>query len=235
MANGTKKIGWLPANDAEEEKAERGEVYQGQDGNFYQHENIAEASRKNPPVAATPEPPKSAAAPAPAASTPPEASGKVPSAADLDAVAAEQQAKNDTATKTGVQMAAPPSFQKPAPQGAPSDLGYDADKMDSTGKNKKDGVSVGPRGKDAPLDALSDAERAARTVAADAKQAIGSAATHLKDSAGKLKGSFKVTPQGVDKNGAKIPDKVDYDSPTAEFQPVHGPRGVGAPKDTFSR
>lgn len=236
MANG-KKLGWIPADEEQEEKAEGGEVYQGQDGNFYQHQDMAKASPKNPPAPApepakVPEPPKPApASSGPSAAAPPTASG-MPSGADLDAAAKGEAAKNATMAKTAVQLEPPASFQKPAPQDKAPDLGYDADKMDSTGKNKKDGTTVGPRGQDAPPDTLSEAERAARAVKGAAKK-IGESVTHLIDSRGQKKGSFAVEPQGVDKNGAKIPDKVDYEAPTGKFQPVHGPRGKGAPKDTF--
>jgi hypothetical protein len=202
MANGSKAMNWTPANDAEEAKAERGEVYQGKDGKFYQHENMPKASAKNPPASV-------------------ESAPKAPSAADLDAVAAEEAAKQATA-------AAP---------GAPSTKAVEADfdKVDSTGKNLKSGAIPGPKGKDAPPDVLSDAERSKIASAAEARISKNMANTHAVDSIGNKKGSFKVVPQGLDRNGAKIPDKVDYSKPVTPVAAQLGPRGSGAPKDTFHR
>jgi hypothetical protein len=214
MANG-RKMGWYPANADEEEKAAAGEPYQGLDGKFYRHENMPAATPKNPPA---PVAPAAAAVPQPA---PPPSSQ--PSAADLDAVAAEEAVKQATA---------PPAKLPPTVTGglAPD---FDTDKFDSTGKSVKDGSPIAPRGADKPPDVMTDAERAAVVRKQEAKLAKGMPNTSMVDSIGKRKGAFKVIPQGLDRNGARIPDKVDYSQPVEVHNPVHGPRGKGAPKDTF--
>ena len=210
MANGKKQQGWYPANVDEEAKAARGEVYQGQDGEFYQHENMPKASPKNPPE--------------PVASAVPPPSNQ-PSAADLDAVAAEEAVKE--ATAPAIKLA-------PAVTGglAPD---FDTDKFDSTGKNVKDGSPIAPRGADKPADVMTDAERAAIVTKQEARLAKGMPNTSMVDSIGKPKGAFKTVAQGLDKHGARIPDKVDYAQPVEAHNPVHGPRGKGAPKDTFHK
>lgn len=218
MANGKAKPGWTPANEAEATKAGAGEVYQGQDGEYYQHENMPKASPKNPPAPAT---------------------SKAPSADDLDAVAEEETVKAATAppVQTSANPPAParePSFRKGV-SGAPTNPDFDQDKFDSTGKNVKSGSIPGPQGADKPPDVMTDEERAAVAKKQEAKLASGIASTHGVDSVGKLKGSFEVTPQGNDKNGAKIPDKVDYAKPVTPVAAQVGPRGQGAPKDTYHR
>ena len=209
-----KTQGWYPANDVEAEKAAQGEVYQGQDGEYYQHENMPAASPKNPPAPAAPE-----ATPAPA--IPPQA----PSAADLDAVAAEQAAKEATAAPI------PPKQVLGGPQ-SPS---YDSDKFDSTGKNVKAEPRPGPRGQNLPPDVMSDADRAAISTKQEERLAKGLAPTHSIDSIGNKKGTFEVVPQGNDKHGARVPDKVDYSKPVTPVAAQVGPRGKSAPKDTFHR
>jgi hypothetical protein len=220
MANGTKAQGWTPANEVEAGKAVLGDVYKGMDGKFYQHENISKATPRNPP----------APAPHPQA-TPPATKESGPSSADLDAVAAEEAAKHATA--------APPSLvSPPAPKaapGGPTNPSYDADKLDSTGKNEKSGVTPGPRGVNQPADVMSDEERAQAGIQQEARLSKNMSSTHSVDSIGAKKGAFEVTPQGLDKHGARIPDKVDYDKPVDPLPAQVGPRGIGAPKDTFHK
>jgi hypothetical protein len=206
MANG-KKMGWYPANSDEETKAAAGEPYQGMDGKFYRHENMPAATPKNPPA---PVPPSAVT---------------VPSAADLDAVADEETVKQATA----VPVKPPPTVTG----GLAPD--FDTDKFDSSGKGVKDGSPIAPRGADKPLDVMTDAERAAVVQKQEAKLAEGMPNTSMVDSVRNPKGTFKTTPQGLDKNGARIPDKVDYSQPVEVHNPVHGPRGKGAPKDTFHK
>lgn len=222
MANGTKKPGWTPADETQAAKAAAGEVYQGQDGEYYQHENMPKASPKNPPAPAAP-------APTPAPPAAPTASAYPPSAADLDAVAAEEAVKAATAPPPG------PSFMKPAPI-APKNVDYDADNLDSTpAHNPKDGSLIAPRGVNQPPDVMTDEEKAAIADKQEAKRRVGMANTSSVDSVGKPKGEFKVTSQGNDKNGARIPDKVDYSTVVEAHNPVVGPRGAGAPKDTYHK
>lgn len=206
MASGAKSMNWTPKNDTEEAKALKGEAYQGQDGKFYQHENMSKASPKNPPAAAA-----AVVADAP----------KAPSSADLDAVAAEESAKQATAPK---EVAA-----------SMATIGFDSDKFDSTGKGKKDGSLLGPRGADTPPDVMSDVERGKAAKAQEARLSKNMPSTHGVDSVGNKKGSFEVTSQGLDKHGAKIPDKVDYSKPVTPVAAQVGPRGSSAPKDTFHR
>jgi len=231
LANGTKQQNWSPANAAELEKAERGEVYRGLDGKFYQHENMPKASPKNPPAAVQPGDPPAAPRPQTQA-TPPATRESGPSSADLDAVAAEEAAKHATAAPPSLE--APPSSAKPVP-GGPTNPSYDADKYDSTGKNAKKDATPGPRGDNRPADVMSDDERAAVATKQETRLAQGMSSTHSIDSTGKPKGSFETVPQGLDKHGARLPDKVDYAKPVAPVPAQVGPRGQGAPKDTFHR
>jgi hypothetical protein len=242
MANGKKEQPWYPADDVEAEKAAQGEVYEGQDGQFYQHENMPKASPKNPPAVAPPPAPEptlqtSAKAESPAPkphphATLPAVSESGPSAADLDAIAAENAAK--LATSAPPSLVPAPSVTKPV-HGGPTNPSYDADKYDSTGNTeKKDGIP-GPRGVDRPADVMSDEERAAVATKQEDRLRKGMSPTHSVDSTGQTKGEFAVVPQGNDKHGARLPDKVDFSKPVEAHNPVAGPRGQGAPKDTFHK
>lgn len=230
MANGQP---WYPANDVEAEKASRGEAYQGKDGEFYQHEDMPKASPKNPPAPAEPAAAEVAAetpAPHPHA-TPPATRESGPTAADLDAVAAEEAINLATSAPASTISAPAP---KPTP-GGPINPSYDADKYDSTGENLKQDGPLGPRGVNRPGDVMSDDERAQIAVKQEGKLRKGMSPTHSIDSVGKPKGSFKTVAQGHDKHGAKVPDKIDYTQPTEVHVPMVGPRGAGAPKDTFHK
>lgn len=142
-----------------------------------------------------------------------------PSAADLDAIAAEQAAKTATAPK-------PPTAQAVGPS-------LDSDKKDSLGNDKSDVVPIGPRGDNLPGDVMTEAQKQAVTDKQDARLKVGMSSTDAKDSIGKAKGTYKHLPQGFDKHGARLPDKIDMSKPM-EPPPVHvGPRGVGAPQDTY--
>jgi hypothetical protein len=124
------------------------------------------------------------------------------------------------------------SHRKATP-GGPINPSYDADKFDSLGKEAKEDGPQGPRGKNSPADVMTDDERAAVVQKEQDRLAQGMAPTDKIDARGDLKGHFEVTPQGHDKHGARIPDKVDYSKPLEE-PPAHvGPRGVGAPPDSF--
>ena len=224
MANGKKQQGWYPANDVEGEKAAQGDVYQGQDGEYYQHENMPKASPKNPPAPA-PEPVADDSKKPETGPGAPQASTYPPSAADLE-----------TAPKpAAVAPPAAPSFMKPAPV-APRNVDYDADNLDSTpAHNPKDGSLIAPRGVNRPPDVMSEQEKADVADKQEAKRRVGMAVTHSVDSVGKPKGEFKTTPQGNDQHGMRIPDKVDYSNVVEAHNPVVGPRGAGAPKDTFHK
>lgn len=246
MANGKKVQPWYPANDVEAEKAARGDAYQGVDGNFYQHQDMPKASVKNPPEvvpAADPaddeeaelEQPQRDLTPASdmaAQSTAPAVNESGPSAEDLDALAAEEAAKLATS--------APPSLDnttshRKATPGGPTNPSYDADEMDSTGENAKTDGIPGPRGADRPADVMSDDERAQIALKHEEKLRKGMSPTHSIDSTGKPKGEFEIEQMGHDKHGARIPDRVLYDEPVQKHVPMVGPRGAGAPKDSFHK
>lgn len=128
----------------------------------------------------------------------------------------------------------PPSFRKPT-LGGPTNPSYDADKLDSTGKNEKSGEVLGPRGADKPGDVMSDDERAAIAKKREDRLAKGMSPTHSTDSTGNPKGHFATIAQGNDKHGARIPDEIDYSTVVEPHLPALGPRGPGAPKDTFHK
>lgn len=141
-----------------------------------------------------------------------------PSEADLDAVAKEAEVKEATAPK-------PPTAQAVGPS-------LDSDKKDSLG-NEKDGVAVGPRGADLPPDVMTDADKQKVADAHEARLSKNMSSTDGKSSTGTPKGSFQTTAQGVNLHGMKIPDKIDYSKPVEAPPAQVGPRGVGAPQDTY--
>lgn len=109
----------------------------------------------------------------------------------------------------------------------------DSNAKDSLGNLKENVVPLGPRGADTPPDVMTDAKKQAIADKVEARLKAGMSSTAKTDSTGKLKGSFAVTLRGNDKNGARYPDAVDYSKPL-EAPPVHvGPRGAGAPQDSF--
>lgn len=115
----------------------------------------------------------------------------------------------------------------------PAAPSLDTDKCDSLGNKKSDATLPGSgKGATAPDDSFTAEEKAAKQKAADAKAAANVASTDDVDSRGAKKGAFAVTPQGYDKHGMRIPDKVDYSKPV-DPPAVHGPRGHHAPKDSF--
>lgn len=120
--------------------------------------------------------------------------------------------------------------------GGPTQPSIDTTKFDDIG-NVKDlgdhGEGFGPRGKNMPRDVMTDAQKQAHADAAEKVLQAGLAPTNAIDSVGKAKGSFVVTPQGHDDHGMRLPDKVDYSQPIEPVAAHVGPRGVGAPQDTF--
>src|SRR6266568_8595314 len=137
----------------------------------------------------------------------------------------------------------PPELVTPkSPSAADSKLGpptaqavgpsLDSDAKDSLGNLKENIIPIGPHGESLPADVMTDAEKQAAIDKTTARMDAGMSSTVTTDSAGALKGNFAVTPQGYDKHGMRIPDKVDYSKPLDE--PGHvGPRGAGAPPDTY--
>lgn len=179
----------------------------------------------------------------------------LPSAADLDAVAKEQKVKEATAGK-GSPLSTPPAHpsvpEQPSAAGfAPdsvtglasyltlpdnvnwSDPKLDTTKKDSLGNEKLDAGTFGPKGANPPADVQTADQRQAAADAKEARLKGHMASTVTVDSLGRQKGRFAVTPQGFNEHGAKIPDLVDYNQ-VVEALPVYvGPRGKGAPSDTF--
>lgn len=144
-----------------------------------------------------------------------------------------------------------PEVEAPAPPapsnfraGGPLNPSLNEDLHDSLGKpktiedEKGNQVAIaapqpiGPRGANVPPEHLSEGKKA-ETAAAEAKRLQqGMSSTDLVDSRGKKQGEFKVEPQGLDKHGARIPDKVTdelVDPPPA----MVGPRGKDAPPETY--
>lgn len=157
----------------------------------------------------------------------------VPDAPVGSAVITAVDVETKTVTFTPIPLI-PPSFRKPT-LGGPTNPSYDADKLDSTGENEKSGEVLGPRGADKPGDVMSDDERAAIAKKREDRLAKGMSPTHSTDSTGNPKGHFATIPQGNDKHGARIPDEIDYSTVVEPHLPTLGPRGPGAPKDTFHK
>lgn len=178
----------------------------------------------------------------------------LPTSADLDAVAADQAAADATKGQPHPQAtpAAHPqvedqtaqpgnapdslpnenSHRKPV-QGGPTQPSLDTTEFDDMGNKKTDAGPHGPRGVNLPADVQTEEQRQA---AADAKEKVmqaGLAPTNAIDSRGELKGRFAVTPQGHDEHGMRLPDKVDTSKVLEPVAAHVGPRGSGAPLDSF--
>jgi hypothetical protein len=117
-------------------------------------------------------------------------------------------------------------------KGGPTNPSLDTTKFDSLGNAKGDLAPIGPRGVNQPLDVMTPEDKAKVADAQEKRLQAGMSSTAKVDSVGNAKGEFHVTPQGHDKHGARIPDKVDYTKPV-ETQPMVGPRGKGAQPDTY--
>ena len=113
-----------------------------------------------------------------------------------------------------------------------SDPKLDTTKKDSLGSEKTDKGEFGPKG-NKPPDVMTDAERQDIADKREARMRQNMADTSKVDSLGNKKGRFQTTPQGNDSHGMKIPDAVDYSKPVEAIAPQVGPRGVGAPQDTY--
>lgn len=174
-----------------------------------------------------------------------------PSAADLDAVAAEQAAAEATSHSTPAATPVPPEQPStpgaaPAPALGPasfltanpnvdwSDPNRDGSKVDSLGNEKTDTYQAGPKGKSLPPDVQTDAQKQAAMDAENQRLSQNMANTQGVDSTGKPKGTFEITPGGRTRQGVKLPDTVHYDKPIEAPQKMVGPRGVNAPKDTYA-
>lgn len=139
-------------------------------------------------------------------------------------------AEQPSAPGEAPQPEVPASFLTQHPDTSWADAKRDTTKKDSLGNEKSDDRTFGAAS--AP-DSLTADERQANADVKDAQLRQGMASTVKKDSTGKPKGHFEVVPQGNDKHGARIPDKVNYSKPVEAPPVMVGPRGVGAAKDSF--
>ena len=179
----------------------------------------------------------------------------VPSAADLDAIAEEEKIRAATAPKPSP-LSTPPAHpvveaQTSAPGPAPDSLAgptshlsphpdvnwtdpqHDTVKTDSLGNAKTDTGNFGPKGPSLPPDVQTEAQKQEAALAHEKKLQEHMGSTVAIDSAGRPKGRFVVTPRGRDAHGMKVPDHVDYSQPVEPIPHHVGPRGAGAPQDTF--
>lgn len=156
--------------------------------------------------------------------TPMHVDAQLPTAADLDAVAAEQSAALATSGPA-------PSFGV-ATKADGTGPSLDTTKFDSAGNAKADLGPVGPRGANLPLDVMTDAERAAIEAKTEKRLQAGMSSTAHVDSVGNPKGEFETKTQGHNIHGMRIPDKVDFSKPV-EAPALVGPRGKGAQPDTY--
>jgi hypothetical protein len=134
----------------------------------------------------------------------------------------------------------PEPIRKPVPVEGTGDS-RDTNKVDSLGNPKGDQVSgeehdqvsgTGPRGANVSPEHLPEARRAESAQTEERRLQHGMSSTDDVDSIGNDQGAFRVEPQGLDKHGARIPDKVTDE--LVEEQPAQiGPRGANAPPETF--
>lgn len=142
--------------------------------------------------------------------------------------------------ETAPAVVAPSNFRA----GGPLNPSLNEDLHDSRGQPKKladehgnyqpitAAQPVGPRGANVPLEHLSEAQKAETAAAEEKRLQRGMASTDFVDSRGEKQGEFKVEPQGFDTHGARIPDKIT-DELVEPPPPMVGPRGQGAPQDTY--
>jgi hypothetical protein len=135
-------------------------------------------------------------------------------------------------------LAAPPSLPHQEPKkavpGGPHQPSRDEDKHDSLGNVKDDAGPVGPRGAHVSPEHLSEEQKAESARQQHEREHRGMSSTAAVDSRGESKHIFVHEPQGNDRHGARLPDRNTGE--LVEEAPKHvGPRGIGAPKDTFHR
>lgn len=148
------------------------------------------------------------------------------------------------------QQAAAPEEQKPAVvppsnfrAAGPLNPSLNEDLNDSRGDPKteeKDGKQVpitkpqpiGPRGVNVPPEHLTEARKAETAEAEARRLQQGMSSTDAVDSRGVKQGTFEIVPGEKDAAGVKQPDTVT--DVLIEAQPAQiGPRGVGAPPETY--
>jgi hypothetical protein len=127
--------------------------------------------------------------------------------------------------------AAPAEAKTPTPVEGTGDS-RDTDKVDSLGNEKTDKGLVGPRGANVSPEHLSEAKKGESAAAEQRRLQRGMSSTDFVDSIGNKQGEFRTEPQGLDKHGAKIPDKVTDERVEAP-PPMVGPRGHSSPPESF--
>lgn len=141
--------------------------------------------------------------------------------------------------------AAPPSaepepIRKPTPAEGTGDS-RDTDKVDSLGTEKGDQTAgeahdplagTGPRGANVSPEHLSEAKKVESTAAEQKRLQKGMSSSDFVDSIGNKQGEFVTEAQGLDKHGARIPDKIT-DELKEPPPPMIGPRGHHAPPESF--
>src|SRR5262249_7273271 len=121
----------------------------------------------------------------------------------------------------------PQTSAPPQPPGPVSDL------HDSAGNKKTAPGPVGPRGKHAPLESLSEERKRELGEEQETKARAGMSSTDTVDSFGNAQHSYPTTAQGHDKHGARRTDQVHTDQKPVEPAPAQvGPRGASAPQDS---
>lgn len=117
-------------------------------------------------------------------------------------------------------------------KGGPTNPSLDTTKFDSLGNLKADTGPIGPRGEGAPLDVMTEEDKAKVAQAQEKRLQAGMSSTAKVDSLGNPKGGFETKAHGHNIHGMRIPDSVDYSKPV-EAPALVGPRGKGAQPDTY--
>lgn len=120
------------------------------------------------------------------------------------------------------------TVQTPAPQ-AP---GPDSNLHDSAGNKKTEPGPIGPRGKNAPLETLSEEHKRKLAEEQEAKGRVGMSSTDTVDSFGNAQHAYATEAQGHDRHGVRRADKVDTNKVLETAPAQVGPRGTNAPQDS---
>jgi hypothetical protein len=150
---------------------------------------------------------------------------------------AQPAAEGDPHPDQGLDPAPPSVAPVVVPPPAPAENhqpSNDEAQNDSLGFAKEAGL-VGPRGANVSPEHLTEIQKAESAEAIDRRAHVGMSSTDHIDSIGNPKGAFETFDRGNDRHGAKRPDFIFQDEPVEQHQPMVGPRGVGAPKDSFHK
>lgn len=164
------------------------------------------------------------------------------------------QSKPDISEEMNPHDAAPKSKDPVAPkkaiEGGPHQPSRNEDLVDSAGNPKTEHPAsesdqeshepvteaplVGPRGANVSPEHLTEKQKAESAAKQLEREQRGMSSTAAVDSRGESKHVHAHEVQGHDKHGARIPDKK-LDTIVEEAPKHIGPRGKGAPKDTFHK